>query len=180
MIHTILIIAGVLILILVWAIIVSNRLRVLLVKISEAESGIDVALTKRHDALTKLVTVVKAHAKHEAELFSSIVKLRSKMSVAEKCAANNGMDEIMKKINVTAEAYPELRSANNYIQLQKAIVEIEGHLQAARRLYNMNVSAFNQAITIFPNSIIASFAHHDSKEFFEADGNKRGDVIINL
>ena len=164
----------------IWAISASNRFKVLLVKIKEADSGIDVALTKRYDTLTKLIDVVKAYAKHETEVFEKIVELRSGMSVAEKNAVNQQMDAAAKQISLIAENYPELRSAENYNQLQAAIVEAEDHLQAARRVYNMNVSSFNQAIAVFPSSIIAGAAHYTARDFFEAEEIKRSDVKIDL
>ena len=163
-----------------WGISASNRFKVLLVKIKEADSGIDVALTKRYDTLTKTIDVVKAYAKHETELFTKVIELRAGMTTAEKSAANQSMDDIAKKINVVAEAYPELRSSENYKQLQETIADAEDHLQAARRVYNMNVSSFNQAIAVFPGSIIANSAHHTAKEFFEAGEVKRSDVKIDL
>jgi len=166
--------------IIAWAISTSNRFKVLLVKITEANSGIDVALTKRYDTLTKLMDVVKAYTKHETELFEKVIKLRSNMSMAEKNEANYLMDEAVKKINVVAENYPELRSSENYKQLQDAIVDAEDHLQASRRVYNMNVSSFNQAIAVFPASIIAGRSSYSPKEFFEAENIKREDVRIKL
>ena len=72
---------------LIWAISTTNRFKVLLIKITEADSGIDVALTKRYDTLTKLIDVVKAYAKHETELFERVINLRSGMSIAEKSEA---------------------------------------------------------------------------------------------
>ena len=164
----------------VWIISASNRFKVLLVKIKEADSGIDVALTKRYDTLTKLMDVVKAYAKHEAELFAEVIKLRSGMGIAEKEEAHQRMVAATDKINIVAESYPELRSSENYKQLQNAIADAENHLQAARRVYNMNVSSFNQAIAVFPNSIIANKARYTEKGFFEADKVKREDVKINL
>ena len=164
----------------IWTISTSNRFKILLVKIRESDSGIDVALTKRYDTLTKMIDVVKAYAKHESELFEKIIKLRSGMSMAEKNEANLQMDEATNRINVVAENYPELRSSENFKQLQDAIRDAEDHLQAARRVYNMNVSLFNQAITVFPASVIANSAHHTQKEFFVADENRRADVQINI
>ena len=163
-----------------WIITVSNRFKVLQIKIAEADSGIDVALTKRYDTLTKLIDVVKAYAKHETELFTEVIRLRSGMSVAEKSEASHLMDSAAEKIHAVAENYPELRSSENYKQLQDAILEAEDHLQAARRVYNMNVSSFNQAIVVFPSNIIANGAHYTAKEFFEADKIKRDDVKIEL
>jgi LemA protein len=161
-----------------WGISVTNRFKELLVKISEADSGIDVALTKRYDTLTKLIDVVKSYAKHETEVFERVIKLRSGMSMTEKSEVNNAMDEAAKRINVLAENYPELRSSENYKQLQDAIVDAEDHLQAARRVYNMNVSAFNQAIVVFPASLLAG--KHRPREFFAADEGKRADVKMSF
>jgi LemA protein len=163
-----------------WAISTSKRFKALLVKIDEADSGIDVALTKRFDTLTKLMDVVKAYAKHEAETFGKIAGLRKGAGLTEKAEASRQMDEMTARIHAVAEAYPELRSSENYKQLQDGIMEAEDHLQAARRVYNMNVSAFNQAIVMFPGSIIANNHHYQAKEFFEAEESKRADVQINL
>jgi LemA protein len=163
-----------------WAIGMSNRFKILLVKIGEADSGIDVALTKRYDTLTKLVDVVKAYAKHESGVLKKITGLRANMSMTEKAEASRLMDDATKRLNIVAEDYPELRSSENYKQLQNAIVDAEDHLQAARRVYNMNVSSFNQAIVVFPASIIANSAGHTQKEFFEAEEAKRPDVKMDL
>ena len=175
------IVLGLIIVYIVWrAIAISNRFKVLLVKIQEADSGIDVALLKRYDTLTKLIDVVKGYTKHETELLSEVIRLRSGMGMAEREDAHHKMDEAERKIHILAESYPELRSSENYRQLQEAIVDAEDHLQAARRVYNVNVSSFNQAIVQFPASIIANFAHHAPRDFFEADAQKREDVKISF
>ena len=163
-----------------WVITVSNRFKVLLVKISESESGVDVSLTMRYDTLMKLMDVVKAYAKHEVEVFEKIVKIREGMSIEEKNACNHSMDDAARGLIALAENYPELRSSENYNQLQGAIVDAEEHLQAARRVYNMNISAYNQAIVVFPSSIIAKSGGYGKKIFFEADEIKRADVKIRL
>jgi len=163
----------------VWAIGTSNKFKAMLVKIREADSGIDVALTKRFDTLTKLMDVVKAYAKHETELITQTIKLRASMGMDEKAKACRQMDAAAQRLNVIAEAYPELRSSENFKQLQGVIAETEDHLQGARRVYNSNVSLFNQAIARFPASIIAG-SHYTSQPFFEAEAAKREDIKINL
>lgn len=164
----------------VWYISVSNKLNRAVVKIDEALSGIDVALTKRYDVLTKMIDVVKSYAKHEKETLFDIVNLRSDMSIKEKRDANLVMDENIKKINVVAENYPELKSNENYKTLQLAISDVEEHLQAARRLYNANVSLYNQLLVSFPSSSIAKNKGLVKKDFFEADEIKKNDVKIDL
>jgi len=163
-----------------WAIGTSNKFKAMLVKIREADSGIDVTLTKRFDTLTKLMDVVKAYARHEAGLIAETIKLRSGIGLEEKAKIHHQMEAAERQLNVVAEAYPELRSSDNYKQLQGAIVEAEDHLQGARRVYNMNVSAFNQAIVQFPASIIANSAKYTAQQFFEAEEQKKNDVKINL
>ena len=172
---------GLIVVFIIWqAIAISNRFKVLLVKIQEADSGIDVALLKRYDTLTKLIDVVKGYTKHETELLREVIRLRSGMGMAEREEAHLRMDEAEQKIRILAESYPELRSSENYRQLQEAIVDAEDHLQAARRVYNVNVSSFNQAIVQFPASIIANFARHAPRDFFETDALKREDVKISF
>ena len=159
-----------------WYISTMNRFARLVVKIAEADSGIDVGLTKRHDTLSKMLDVTKAYAKHESETLAQLVTLRKGMNMGERSEANRQMDEVAGKISLMAEAYPELRSSENFKELQKAVVEVEDHLQAARRIYNMNVSSFNQLLVSFPASIVGKQRNHTAKEFFEADEKKKEDV----
>ena len=174
------IILGLLLIIAIWFISTSNRINRCLVKIDEASSGIDVSLTKRYDVLTKMIDVVKSYAKHEKDTLFEVIKLRKNMSIEEKNAENKKMDENFSKINIVAENYPELKSSENYKTLQQSIVEVEEHLQAARRLYNSNVSIYNQMIVSFPISIIAKSKGMVKKDFFEADETKKEDVKIKL
>lgn len=159
---------------------ISNKLNKAVVKIDEASSGIDVALTKRYDVLTKMIEVVKSYAKHEKETLFEVINLRKNMSINEKNAENKKMNENFSKINVVAESYPELKSSENYKTLQQSIAEVEEHLQASRRLYNSNVSIYNQMLVSFPSSIIAKNKGMTKKDFFEADETKKEDVKINL
>lgn len=165
-------------LIIIWYIGVSNSIKVASLKVDESESGIDVALTKRYDVLTKMLDTVKGYQKHERLVLSELVRLRSGMSMSEKKAANDAMDKVSKDISVLAEGYPELKANTNFVELQKAIVDVEEHLQAARRLYNSNVNAYNTKLVLFPSSIVANNMGAVKKELFEADEIKRQDVKI--
>lgn len=179
-IHIIIAVAVVILIFVIWYISTSNKLNRAVVKIEESLSGIDVALTKRYDVLTKMMDVVKAYAKHEQETLFEVINLRKDMTIQEKNQANHVMDENFKKINILAENYPELKSSENYKTLQQSIVDVEEHLQAARRLYNSNVSFFNQLLVTFPTSSIAKSKGMTKKDFFEADETKREDVKISL
>lgn len=159
-------------------IVMSNNLNKALVKIDEASSGIDVALTKRYDVLTKMIETVKGYAKHEKEVLFDVVKIRKGMTIEEKNEANKQMDETLSKINVLAENYPDLKASENFKTLQDSITDVEEHLQAARRLYNANISSYNQMIVTFPISIIAGTKGLTKREFFVAEEHKKQDVEI--
>ena len=170
------IIAIVILIILISFISISNTLNKAVVKIDEADSGIDVALTKRYDVLTKMLDITKEYAKHEKETLFETINLRKDMTMAEKSEANNKMSEAFGKINVIAEAYPELKSSENFKTLQLSVSDVEEHLQAARRLYNANISSYNQMIVSFPINIIAGMKGLTKRDFFVADEAKKEDV----
>lgn len=161
-----------------WFISTSNKLNRAIVKIDEADSGIDVALTKRHDVLVKMLDTVKGYAKHEKEILKDIVKLRSGMTTQEKITANEEMSKQLSQLQIMVENYPDLKASENFKSLQLSITDVEEHLQAARRLFNSNVSSFNQMIVTFPTSIIANMKALTKKDFFEATEEEKKDVKI--
>ena len=178
----ILIVVGVLaVIVLCWWISTANNLKVMGVKIDEALSGIDVALTKRYDLLTKAVATVKGYAKHEEETLSKIIAMRNPGSAAtlmEKQDFAAQTTQALKSINIVAEQYPNLKADTQFVALQNNIRDVEEQLQAARRLYNANVSKYNQSIIVFPASIVANALHLTKRDFFEAEEVKREDVKI--
>jgi LemA protein len=129
-----------------------------------------------------MVNTVKGYAKHEKETLENVTKWRSgkprSMSMEDKQEFMKQMDVIQGGINVAVEAYPDLKAQKSFANLQNSITDVEEHLQAARRLYNSNVSILNARIVTFPTSIVAGMIHMDKKEFFEAETSKREDVDI--
>ena len=172
---------GVLVVIALWFVSTMNRFRVLQVKINEALSGIDVALTKRFDVLTKMWDLAKKYMEYEQSTLEKVVKLRqtAKTTVSDQQELNTGLNEMASQLNVVLEQYPELRATENMQELQRSVRDVEEHLQAARRLFNANVSIYNQSIVVFPNSLVASVIQASKSEFFEADSDKRSDVTFN-
>ena len=182
-----LIVGGVIVLAILWVISTINGFKRREIKIEEALSGIEVALTKRYDMLTKLLDTAKGFMEHESDLFSRVVSLRHGMSVGEmgqadremseltgRGQADREMSELTGRLFAVAENYPELRSSEVFLELQRGIRDAEEHLQAARRLYNANVSSYNIAIAMFPAKLLAK--GHSPKEFYDADDEKREDV----
>lgn len=163
-----------------WFIGVMNNLRQLALKVDEAESGIDVALTKRFDMLTKMLQTTKGYAKHEAETLENVVKWRNGVpkdaTMKDKEEFFSQMNQVASGINVVVEKYPDLKANTVFQDLQAAVVDTEEHLQAARRLYNANVTRINTIIVTFPQSIVAKRINMERKEYFEAEEAKREDV----
>ena len=158
-----LLIGGAIVLAVLWVISTINGFKRREIKIEEALSGIEVALTKRYDMLTKLLDTAKG-----------FIALRHGMSVGEMGQADREMSELTGRLFAVAENYPELRSSEVFLELQRGIRDAEEHLQAARRLYNANVSSYNIAIAMFPAKLLAG--GHSPKEFYDADDEKRDDV----
>ncbi len=181
----VLIVLGVLLFfVLIWFISTMNMLRRKEVKVNEAESGIDVALTKRFDTLSKMVDTVKGYTKHEAKTFENVVKWRKGMpddlTMEQKQEFMQKLNAVQADINVAVEQYPDLKAEKVFTNLQRSIADVEEHLQASRRLYNANVSALNAKIVSFPTSIVAGKIGMAKKIFFEAELSKRADVKMDF
>lgn len=177
----VIVIAIILVIILFWAIGEINSFRRMQIKIDESESSIDVALTKRYDLLTKLFQAAKGYMKHEAETLQKVVEMRQPArtaSIEEKEKFANEMTRGLQAINVVVEQYPDLKATQNIVKLQEASIEVEENLQASRRVYNSNVSIYNQKVIVFPSNIIAKWKNFTKRDFFEAEALKREDVTF--
>ncbi|MDF2905058.1 MAG: hypothetical protein K0R34_379 [Herbinix sp.] len=171
---------GFAVILLLWFIVAMNDLRRAEVMVQEALADIDVALTKRYDVLMKMLNISKSFATFEKETMLETIRLRSGMSMKERNQAVDAMNQSGHILQAVAEDYPELRSNENFKQLQISIMDVEEHLQAARRFYNGNVSRLNQKIVSFPSSIVASLLHITHADFLEIEDAKRQDVSMDL
>ena len=161
-----------------WCIKTVNDFKKKEIRVQEGLSGVEVALTKRCNMLTKMLDTARGYMTHESELFTKVIELRRGMTIAEMNDAQQQMDTLSGKIFAVAENYPELRSSDVFVELQRGIRDAEEHLQAARRLYNSNVTAYNTAIAMFPAKLLAG--GRQPAEFFVADAGKREDVKISF
>jgi LemA protein len=148
--------------------------------IEQAWSGIDVQLTQRYDLIPKLVETVKQYMTHERSLLEDIVRLRSNAvgatSSTERVKADNQLTQAMGKLTIAVENYPQLKASETFVMLQRSLNEVEEQLAAARRSFNAAVMEFNNAVQMFPSSIIAGMMGFSAREMFVADQVKRGDV----
>ena len=127
---------------------------------AEAWSGIDIALKRRYDLIPNLVETARAFAKHEQDTFAQLINLRNEAmlargSVAATIHAESLIAPMLSRLIAQVEAYPELRSSQNFLQLQSELVNTEDRIAAARRFYNANVRDFNILIETFPGMLFA-------------------------
>ena len=150
-------------------------------KVKQAESGIDVYLNQRFDLIPNLVECVKGYAKHEKEIFENIAKLRIEYIQGNKNLKNaEKINNVMNKILAIAEDYPDLKASEQFLNLQKNLSKMESQLQAARRIYNNEVTKYNTKISVVPNNIIAKMFGFKEKELFEIEEYKKENINVDL
>ncbi len=176
------IIAGVVLVILLFVVLVYNSLVVLRNRIENAWAQIDVQLKKRHDMIPNLVEAVKGYMKHERGVFTEITKARTAFmkakTVEEKAKADNMLAGALKTLFAVAENYPKLRASENFMQLQEEISGIESKIAYARQFYNDSVLAYNAKIQQFPYNIIAGLFGFREKPYFKAEAVERKNVKV--
>jgi LemA protein len=155
-----------------WVVVTNNSFIKSRNKVDEAWSGIDVQLKRRHDLVPNLVETVKGYAAHESATLAAVTQARSAAMSAgsgpDRAAAEELLGSALQGVRVVAEQYPELRAAQSYQQLMAELSELEDQIQAARRIFNANVNAYNTRIQLFPNSIVAG-SMFSPRELFQLD-----------
>ena len=177
------IILAVIALVVLWIIFAYNGFVRLINRAKEAWADIDVQLKRRYDLIPNLVNTVKGYAKHESSAFENVTKARAAAmgagTLAEKGQAENILTGALKSILAIAEAYPDLKANQNFLELQRELTDTENKIQAARRFYNTNIRDLNTKIESFPNNIIASVFRFSQMEFFELEETSaRGPVEV--
>lgn len=148
-------------------------------KVDEALSGIDVALAKRYAILTNLVEVVKGYVQHEREVLVSLVKLRNG-NMLNRVEVDQNQLLAKEQLFALQEAYPELKANEQFLSLQAAIQDVEEHLAASRRMYNSNVSIYNDLVLSFPSNLIGNMINAGKMEYFIAKEEERENINITL
>ena len=136
-------------------------------KIENAFAQIDVQLKRRHDLIPNLVETVKGYAKHESETFEKVVAARNAAMNASGPAAQAG-----------AEAYPELKTSEQFVQLQAQLAETEDRIAYSRSYYNDIVRAYNTKVETFPTMFVANMFKFEKRQYFEADETSRENVQV--
>jgi LemA protein len=155
----------------VWAIATLNGFVRARNHVDESWSGVDVQLKRRHDLVPNLVETVKGYAAHESGVLEEVTRARTAAVAATDSEQQNKAEATLTSalggIRAVAEQYPQLRASENFQKLEAELAQIEDEIQAARRIYNANVRAFNTRIQIFPNSLIAG--GYQPRHFFEIE-----------
>ncbi len=164
-------------LLLAWAIWTFNRLVRRRNQVRTAWSDIDVQLTRRHDLIPNLVSIVRAYAAHEQDLLEQVTRLRAEAMDTESpgrlATLEDGLEQSLARLFMLQEAYPDLKASDNFLKLQEDLVAVEDHLQYARRFYNGAVRDLNDGVHQFPDLVVARMFGFTAAEFYVADDSHR-------
>lgn len=171
------VLVGLVVVVAAWVAVAYNGLVALRNKCEEAWSGIDVELQRRADLVPNLVEVVKGYASHERSTFEAVVAARNAVLAAngpvEAEAADNMLTAALRQLFVLAEAYPELKAARNFLELQRQLAVIEEDIAFSRRYHNAVVEDFNTRVETFPTMLVARPFGFARRPFFQIDGGER-------
>ncbi len=160
----------------VWGVLIFNGLVRDRNRVRSAWSDIDVQLTRRHDLVPRLVEAVTAYASYEKATLTAVTELRARSERAERLGDKARYEEEIEKslhrLVALAEDYPDLKADENFRDLQTQLVEVEDHLQYARRFYNGAVRIYNTRIETFPDMLVAGPFRFSPAEFFQPDSNE--------
>lgn len=167
------IILAVLAVLIIAVIAIYNSLVTLRVRVDEAWSDITVQLKRRVDLIPNLIETVKGYAKHEKTVFEEVTKARTEVmnakGVKQTADAENMLEGALKSLFAVAEAYPDLKASQNFVEMQHELVDTEDKIQASRRFYNGGVRDLNTKVQTFPANIVASIFSFKNRDFFELD-----------
>jgi len=166
---------------LLWSIIIYNRLVRDKNRVHEGWSDIDVQLKLRHNLIPNLVSATKQYANYEQAVLSTITELRSQSeqidNIKQKGELEQQLGNGMHKLVALVEDYPDLKANENFKKLQQQLVAIEEQIQYARRYYNGAVRNYNISIERFPNLFVAKAFTFTQSEFFQIDSDDMRQAI---
>src|SRR5687768_10027597 len=165
------IILGIIVLAVVYIVFLYNRLIALRQTVNQSWSDISVQLKQRHDLVPNLVETVKGYATHEKSTFEMVVNARNAAVAAQgpaaQAQAENMLTGALRQLFALAEAYPDLKANQNFLQLQSELADLENKIAASRRFFNNAVQEYNTGIQQFPAVLLAGPTGFTQKEFFD-------------
>ncbi len=165
-----------------YALMIYNGLVALKNNIARSWSNIDVLLKQRHDELPKLVKTCEGYMQHERAVFQQLGDARAGLmkarTIPERAQAESALTQALGQFFAVAEAYPDLKANQNFMQLQNRISELENQIADRREFYNDVVATFNTRLEQVPDKFIADWCHFTAAELFKATETDRQDVAI--
>lgn len=159
------------VIIIFWWIGVYNKLIRFRNNCDKSWAQIDVQLKRRYDLIPNLVETVKGYAKHERETFEAVVKARQMAvdakGLGDQAQAEGFLTQALGKLFALAEAYPDLKANQNFLDLQDELSVLESEIAQNRQMYNDAAVVYNNTCQVFPNSVVASMSSFEPREYFE-------------
>ncbi len=178
------IVLAALVLLILAAIVMYNRLVSLRTRVDNGWSQIDVQLRRRYDLIPNLIETVKGYAAHERTLFEEVTRARARgidaTGLGDQASAENSITAVTRQLLMVAEAYPELKADTQFLALQEELTGTESKIAYARQFYNDQVMRLNRMIASVPTNLVAKAFGFTEREFFNIDDPIRGPVQVNL
>jgi LemA protein len=164
----------------VWGVFLFNRLVRARNRVRAGWSDIDVQLKRRHDLIPRLVEAVGQYARYEQATLAAVTELRARSEraarVEEIGQAESALETQLRRLIALAEAYPDLKASDQFMELQQGLVDVEDHIQYARRYYNGAVRDLNTRIESFPDLLVARLFRFRLAEYFQLDAESEAGV----
>lgn len=168
-----LVVIAVLALLVLYVILMYNKLRRLNISVNEAFAQIEVQLKRRSDLIPNLVETVKGYAAHESATFEKVVQARAAATSATTlpaiASADGMVTQALRGLLAVAENYPDLKASTNFLALQEELSTTENKVGFSRQFYNDNVRSLNSAVATFPTNLVAGLANVSARLFYEID-----------
>lgn len=177
-------VAALVLALLAWGVAVFNRLVKRRNQARTAWADIDVQLIRRHDLVPPLVAAVQGYAGHERAVLETVTELRAQAMTLRTPArlgeVETALEQALGRLLAIREAYPELKASENFAQLHRDLVQVEEHLQYARRFYNGAVRDYNDVVQRVPDLLVARSFGFAPAEFFQSNEAGRAPVEVAL
>src|SRR5688500_17202583 len=178
------VVIGLVVLVVIFAVTMYNRLVMLRNRVDASWSQIDVQLKRRSDLVPNLVETVKGYAAHERETLEAVITARQQAAqadtVEDRAQAENMLTQALRQLFAVAEAYPDLKANQNFLALQEELTGTEGRIAFSRQCYNERVLAYDNALEQFPSSLSAGTLTFTGQGYFETEEATREAVRVDF
>lgn len=157
-----------------------NKFVMLNNKLKQSKSAIEIYLNQRFDLIPNLVECVKGYIAHEQETLTKVAELRSQFAKDKDLGQGAKLNSEFIKLVAIGENNPTLQASEQFLNLQKNLTKMESQLQAARRVYNGDVTIYNTTITTFPNNMFALIYGFSEEALFEIEEYKKENINISM